>query len=94
MKYPYHCDIHGEFEIQAPIKEGPPNLVHCPVCHKAGKRIYTITEEHWHCQGSHKSDYDKHGDKVEHLNRSWSKHFGEKPPPPASDVPRNSSEPY
>ena len=95
MKYRFHCDVHGEFLIQASIHDGPPTEVTCSVCGVVAQRKYEAIREHWNCQGAHRTDYDDQGDKVERLNRTWSKHLGGiKPPPPASSVPRNSSEPY
>ena len=58
------------------------------------RRLYAAPPIHYHCQGFHTTDYNKHGDKLEQLNKNWSRYYNEEPPKPASDVPRNSSEPY
>lgn len=97
MRYPYSCSNHEEdmtFEISAPIAEGPPSVVHCPVCNETARRIYNTAAEVWHTQGAHKTDYDKHGDRLEQANKAYMKEYREKPPPPAKDVPRNLKEPY
>lgn len=94
MKYPYVCDddrisVEIERSIHADVEE-----VFCPICKKALRRIYGPLPVHFHSQGFHKTDYDKHGDKLERLNKNWSEYYGEAPPPPAKEVPRNSSEPW
>lgn len=94
MRYEYDCYTHGAFEIEAPIDTGPPSVVYCPQCHEGAMRNYVIPPIHFHTQGFHATDYDKHGDKLERLNKQWSKETGEAPPPPAKDVPKNSSDPY
>lgn len=100
MRYAYRCYTHGEFEIEAPIKEGPPAIVYCPSCHEESLRVFGDVPTYWHTSGAHgregeyAGDYGKRGDKLEQFNNNWSKHYGEKPPPPAKDVPRNLKEPY
>lgn len=92
MKYEFkHCGTLTE--IEAPIKEGPPAKVECPECGEQMIRVYEAVPDIWHCQGAHKTDYSATGDRLEEMNKAWSKHYGEAPPPPAKDIGRNSSEP-
>lgn len=93
MRYGFDCYTHGEFVIEAPIREGPPDIVYCPECNEESVRKYESVPDIWNTQGAHKTDYDKTGDKLEKLNKSWSKKYGEEPPPMAKDIPKNSSEP-
>lgn len=94
MKYPFRCAEHGDFEVSAPIEMGPPSVVECAVCGEKAKRVYLPLTDIWNTQGAHKTDYDKTGDKLEKLNANWSKKYGEKPPAPAKDVPKNLKDPY
>jgi hypothetical protein len=71
----------------------------CPVCGAPAKRVYTAPPVAFNCDGFHQTDYGKGndgraGDKRELLNKQWSQAWGEPPPPPAADVPKNSSEKY
>lgn len=91
MKYLYKCSEGDEFEIEAPIQEGPPAEVYCKEGH-IGKRIFSVGGIHYHTDGFHSTDYNKTGDKLEQLNKSWSKHYGEKPPPKSKEVPRSRGE--
>lgn len=93
MIYIYKCDEHGTFEANAPIEKGPGKIRQCPLCSQDSFRVYSSPPVHYHAQGFHKTDYDKDGDKLEKLNKTWSRQFGEKPPPPAKDVDKNSGEP-
>lgn len=97
MKYQFECVTDGPFEVHAPMKEGPPARVKCPLCQEVAKRIFYPTVDVWHTEGSHKGDYGRGnhiGTKNDALNRAWSKATGETPPKPAADVPRNGSEKY
>jgi predicted nucleic acid-binding Zn ribbon protein len=104
MKYLYRCtaadDRESYFEVEAPMAEGPPHVVYCPTCSMPATRVYTAPPIKWNTSGAHgraghyQGDYDSKGDKLERLNANWSKATGQKPPPPASDVPKNSSDPY
>lgn len=98
MRYSYKCEEHGAFIREFAIRDGPEKFVACPLCGTISFRDFRSDlppKPHYNCQGFHGTDYDDQGDKVERLNRTWSKHLGGiKPPPPASSVPRNSSEPY
>jgi hypothetical protein len=94
MRYVFRCYDHDPFEVEAPIAEGPPSIVYCPVCNEEAMRIWASTPVRWDTQGAHNTDYDQHGDKLERFNNNWSKKYNEKPPPPAKDVPKNSKDPY
>lgn len=100
MRYDFDCYTHGLFEVEAPIDTGPPDVIYCPQCHEESVRVWHAAPVRWdtdgaHGQkGSHFGDYNATGNKLEQLNRSWSKKYNEKPPPPAKDVPRNSRDPY
>lgn len=91
MKYPYYCYTDGEFEISAPMQDGPPSEVFCPVCGVQSLRIYETSPEIWHTEGSSRDYFSENMgrgqpmDKKEWLNKNWSAmHGGEKPPPPDS----------
>lgn len=94
--YEFYCRDHGIFEVVRKMADaGEP--ADCPVCHTRSQRLFASVPDVWHCEGSHKGDYGRGnfvGDKRTALNKAWSKFYGEKPPPPAADVPRNSSEKY
>lgn len=93
MKYEFkHCDKY--IEVDYPIKEGPPKHVACPECGENMKRVYNAPPVKYNTQGFHATDYDAHGDKLERMNKTWSETYGEKPPEPARDIPKNSSDPY
>ena len=94
MRYPYKCKEHGAFEVSAPIAEGPPRVVYCSQCDGVATRVYEAPPVEYRSQGFHSTDYNKHGDKLELANKAYEKEYGEKPPPPAKDVPRNLKEPY
>jgi len=93
MKYDFSCGKHIT-EVSAPIAEGPPDVVQCFECGEPSKRIWSALPAHYHCQGFHKTDYDKNGDRLEQLGKQYEKTYGEKLPPPAKDVPKNSGEIY
>lgn len=94
--YEFLCQHHGPFEVVRKVADaGEP--ADCPVCQQRAQRLYTSAPDIWHCDGAHKTDYgtgNHVGDKRTALNKLWSNHWKEKPPPPAADVPRNSSEKY
>ena len=92
MKYQYRSRSGAVFEIEASIHDGPPSLVRHPETGEEAQRIYGSIPDIWHTDGSHRHDYNATGDKLDQLNRSWSKHFGEDPPPKSSEVKRNSGE--
>lgn len=100
MKYPHDCYTHGRFDVEAPITEGPPDVVYCPECHEESMRVYSIPPVRWDTDGAHgraghwAGNYDATGDKLEKLNKNWSKKYGEKPPAAAKDIPRNSTDPH
>jgi hypothetical protein len=100
MRYLFRCYVDGDFTIDAPMAEGPPTTVYCPLCHEESLRVFEDVPTYWHTGGAHgregqyAGDYGKHGDKLEQLNANWSKRYGEKPPAPAKDVPKNLKEPY
>ncbi len=93
MIYLFRCDEHGVFEVDAPIQTGPGKMRSCPRCSQDAVRVYYAPPVHYHAQGFHTTDYDKTGDRLEKMNKTWSKQFGEAPPPPAKDIPKNSGEP-
>lgn len=66
----------------------------CPDCDQTMKRDLKAdllgVPVHYNSQGFHRTDYDATGDKLEKLNRSWSKITGEEPPPVSSEIKRNS----
>lgn len=69
----------------------------CPKCGGPTRRIFFAAPVTWHTDGAHVTDYGRGnhiGTKNDELNRIWSKQFGEAPPPPASDVPKNSGEKF
>lgn len=94
MRYPFRCKEHGDFEVSAPIAEGPPSVVHCQECQGVAVRIYEVPPVEYRAQGFHTTDYNKHGNILEQANKAYEKEYGEKPPPPAKDVPKNLKEPY
>jgi hypothetical protein len=91
VRYEFRCHEHGSYIITAPIQTGPQQS-QCPTCGDEGVRVYEPVVDVWHTDGAHKTDYNKHGDKLEKLNRDWSRATGEKPPPPAPDIKRNASD--
>lgn len=91
--YEYTCPIDGVMEVRKPMSEADQEE-RCPLCHSVMKRVYTVPPIHYRADGFHDTDYGKGrlnhvGDKNDNLNRNWSKATGEKPPPPAPDVPRS-----
>lgn len=92
--YEFECVEHGRVSVQAPMQEGPPRVHRCPICGVLTKRVFAAQPVVYKAQGFHSTDYDKHGDKLERMNKQYEKEYGEKPPPPAKDVPTNRSEPY
>lgn len=96
MKYDFSCGEHYR-EVEAPIKEGPPEEVECEKCGEKMRRIYSMPATHYIASGFFTTDYTNDtstGDKLTQLNNSWSKATGEKPPPMAKDVPKNLKEKY
>lgn len=92
--YEFECDEHGRFGVQRSMKEGPPRVQKCPVCKTVSTRVFAAPPIHYHSQGFHNTDYDKNGDILEQANKKYKQEYGEDPPPPAKDVPRNLSKPY
>jgi putative FmdB family regulatory protein len=94
--YEFYCEDHGIFEVVRKMADaGEP--AECPQCHQSAQRLYYAAPDIWHCDGAHKTDYgtgNHTGDKRTALNKAWSKFYKEKPPPPAKDVPSNSSDKY
>lgn len=92
--YLYRCATHGVFELVEKISEaGGPRP--CPSCGVMSRRVYTPVIDVWHTDGAFKTDHVNDtlpGDKRERLNKQWSAAWGEPPPPPAPDVPKNSGE--
>lgn len=94
MIYEYVCHKDRKIvDVRRSIYDEPEDVL-CPQCHEPMKRLYTAPPVHYHTQGFHSTDYDGQGDKLERLNKEFSRITGESPPPMAKDVPRNSSEPY
>jgi predicted nucleic acid-binding Zn ribbon protein len=94
MKYEFMCEEHGYIAAEFPIKKGPSPDFLCPLCFAPVRRIYTAPPIFYNTQGFHNTDYDGHGDKLERMNRAYEKEYGEKPPEPAKDVPKNAREKY
>jgi predicted nucleic acid-binding Zn ribbon protein len=94
MKYEFTCEEHGYIAADFSIKMGPSANFLCPVCSIPARRVYTAPPIHYNTQGFFSTDQDKHGDKLERMNRAYQKEYGEKPPEPAKDVPKNAREKY
>lgn len=94
MQYTFRCNEHGVFSTNASIKTGPPQVVRCPLCQEQSVRVFTALPAHYHTQGFHQTDYSATGDKLEQLNKEWSKYYGEPPPKPDKRQPKNSADPY
>ena len=95
-RYDYRCPSCGIVEIVQKMADATERL-ECQVCGSMMIRIYQPVTDIWHTDGSHKGDYGSGnhvGTKTDALNRNWSKAWGEDPPPPAADVPKNGSEKY
>jgi hypothetical protein len=90
MKYPFTCEEHGEFEVSAPMIDGPPDVVACPICNEPAARIYSLQPEIWNTEGSSRDYFSQpvgRGqpmDKKEWLNKNWSEYYKQPPPPPDS----------
>lgn len=94
MKYTFHCQQHGRFEIEAPMAVGPPATVFCHKCGEDCHRDYKADHKQdiiYNAQGFERTDNWKTNpgkgqsyDKKEWLNSNWSRHYGESPPPPDS----------
>jgi len=94
--YVYTCKEHGTYEITKGMSLSGRNEP-CPLCGVDGKRVYGSPPVIFHADGFHQTDYgrgrlNRTGDKTDNLNRNWSQATGETPPPPATDVSRNSGE--
>src|SRR5690606_40658092 len=76
-------DFHvtGVQTCALPISGGPGKIRSCPRCSQDAVRVYYAPPVHYHAQGFHTTDYDKTGDRLEKMNKTWSKQFGEAPPP-------------
>ena len=95
-RYDFQCPKCGLIEIAAKMTEVKETM-DCPKCGNPIRRIYQPVPDVWHTDGAHKTDYGSGntvGTKRDALNKAWSKAWGEEPPPPAADVPANSSEKY
>lgn len=94
--YDFRCETHGVFEVVRKMSEVTPT-VPCDVCGAPAVRVYAPVPDVWNCDGSYKSDYRGvrgNHDAATALNKAWSKHWNEEPPPPADHVPKNGSEKY
>lgn len=92
--YEFECVEHGRVSVQRPIQEGPPRVHYCSICGEITKRVYEVRPIMYRAQGFHNTDYDQYGDRLEQANKAYKAEYGEDPPPPAKDVPKNLSEPY
>ncbi len=95
VRYDFECYTHGVFEREFPIRDGPPAIVRCGTCEEESMRLYKMPPVRYDSQGYFSTDYSSDtstGDKLEQLNRNWSKKWGESPPPFAKDIKRNSSD--
>lgn len=71
--------------------------VACPRCGLDSERVWSVPPVLYNCDGFHATDYGKGvgtGSKVEQMNKAWGRAWGEEPPPPATDVPRNKRDRY
>src|SRR5574339_385566 len=100
MIYHFSCEECGSFTASMPMKEGKAEYP-CPTCGRMSHREWNvdkpITSQLWACEGAHGGgdhlgSYGKHGDKLELLNKTWSEHYKEAPPPMDRSVPKNSRE--
>lgn len=94
-RYDYRCDEHGSFEVNKPMSDAG-RVETCPVCGVTAARVFAVPPVHYHTDGFHATDYFKGngraGTKADLLRKDYEKQYGEPAPPPAPDVPRNSSD--
>ena len=96
-EYVYECSSHGAFTLMQRMDEQHTRAP-CPECLELSPRVFTTNPTHFHASGFHgrsghyMGDYDKHGDKLEQLNKGWSEAWNEPPPPPDKKVSKNSGE--
>lgn len=96
-RYDYCCKQHGVFEVEKAMSEAGREET-CPDCGEVANRVFQPVMDIWHTDGAHKTDYfsgvGRVGTKADQLRENYERTTGEKAPPPAPDVPRNSSNPY
>lgn len=93
--YTYFCEVDGHFTVRQPMsqaKDKYPCAVCGVLCPRDWREDLLITDMIPRCQGFERTDYDKYGDKLERLNRSWERKTGMKAPPMDKSVPRNSKD--
>jgi putative FmdB family regulatory protein len=93
-RYDHKCPTHGVFEIVRKMIDAEWE-VPCPACGTLSTRVVYPVPDTWNCDGSFKHDHindGRPGDKLERLNKQWVDAGWGDPPPPAPEVPRNSSE--
>lgn len=92
-EYDYRCETDGVFTLQQKMTDDHARAP-CPTCGEDAPRIYNVNPTHFHASGFHGrrgqycGDYDKHGDKLEQLNKGWSEAWNEPPPPPQKNPPK------
>lgn len=95
--YEFKCPVDGSFDMVLKFDEVT-GTYPCVTCGRPADRVFTAPIVRFNCDGFHATDYGKGnkgvGTKIEQMNDAWSKEWGEKPPKPAIDVPRNSPNPH
>jgi hypothetical protein len=70
----------------------------CPACQMNMTRVFTAPPVLFNSDGFHATDYGKGnvgiGDNQELIRKQYERATGEKAPPPAADVPKNSRDKY
>jgi len=98
--YVYKCKTDGVFEIVQKMEDATWDYP-CPECGmKAQRDTNTLVKDvTYHTDGFYTTDRKglvgkNGGDKQDYVRKIYEQTTGEKAPPPATDVPRNSSEKY
>lgn len=91
-RYDFRCNACGMLEEVTRPMANAGDPAHCSICGTEMVRIFFAPSIQYKCDGFHQTDYGSGvgtGTKADALNRAWSKHYGEAPPPPATDVDPN-----
>lgn len=96
--YIYKCINDGVFEIVQKMSEDHTEYP-CPDCGLRSKRLFGSPPVVYHTDGFYTTDRKglvgkSGGDKQDYVRKLYEDTTGEPAPPPATDVPRNSSEKY
>lgn len=98
--YVYKCKTHGTFEIIEKMENATWDYP-CPDCGLKAQRAAESLVTDWvpHTDGFYRTDRQglvgkEGGDKQDYVRKIYEQTTGEKAPPPATDVPKNSSEKY